>query len=254
MLIENISVVMIAKDAAKSLPKVLDSLKDFKEVVIYENNSVDDTAKIAKSFSNVKLYQGEFLGFGKTKNKAVSLASNDWVLSLDSDEVLSKEFIENLKTISLDSEKVYKIHRKNYYKDKLVKHCWSDDFIVRLFNKNMVSYNDSDVHEKVIYQGFKSEVLKGEVKHYPYHSIEDFIKKADIYSTLYAKNHTDKKSSSPFKAFFNATYSFFRTYVLKRGFLDGYVGLVIAVSHAMTNFYKYIKLYELNLEQKNKKD
>jgi len=253
-LIENISAVMIAKDAAKTLPKVLESLKDFKEVIIYENNSSDNTVEIAKSYKNVKLHQGEFLGFGKTKNKAISLASNSWVLSLDSDEVLSKEFVDELKKLKLDDKKVYKIHRKNYYKDSIVKHCWRDDFIVRLFNKEKTSFLDKDVHEKVITDGFEVELLKGEVKHYPYSSIEEFIKKADTYSTLFAKNQAGKKSSSPFKAFANATYSFFRTYVIKRGFLDGYVGLVIAVSHAMTNFYKYIKLYELNLEQKNKKD
>ena len=254
MLIENISVVLIVKDAQKTIKNTLDSLKDFKEVIVYENNSTDNTVLIVKDYVNVKLYQGDFLGFGKTKNKAISFSSNDWVLSLDSDEVLSEEFVKSLKDLKLDSKKVYKIHRKNYYKQKLVKYCWSDDFIVRLFNKKKVSYNDSDVHEKVIYKGFESEVLSGEVKHYPYSNMSDFIKKADYYSTLFAKNQVSKKSSSPLKAFFNATYSFLRTYVIKRGFLDGYVGLVIAVSHAMTNFYKYIKLYELNLEQKNKKD
>ena len=93
--------------------------------------------------------------------------------------------------------------------------------------------------------------MDGNVEHYSYQSISQFIAKADVYSTLFAKNNVGKKSSSPTKAFFNATYSFFRTYVLKKGFLDGYVGLVIAVSHAVTNFYKYVKLYELNKELKN---
>jgi len=249
-LIENISVVMIVKDASKTLRQTLEGLKSFKEVIIYENNSTDDTVEIAKSFENVKLFQGEFLGFGKTKNKAISFSSNNWILSLDSDEVLSEDFVKNLKKLKPESSKVYKIHRKNYYKQRLVKHCWSDDFIVRLFDRSVTKFMDKDVHEKVIVDGLKQEVLIGEVKHYPYSTISDFIKKADYYSTLFAKNHAGKKSSSPLKAFLNAGYSFFRTYVLKRGFLDGYVGLVIAYSHAVTNFYKYIKLYELNLETK----
>jgi glycosyltransferase involved in cell wall biosynthesis len=248
-LIENISVVIIAKNAEPILHKSLDSLKDFKEVILYENGSTDATIEIAKTFSNVKVIEGSFNGFGKTKNKALEYASNSWILSLDSDEVLTKEFVENLKTVKLEENKVYKIHRKNYYKQKVVKYCWSDDYIVRVFNKNITKFTDSDVHEKIVVKDLKEELLKGEVRHYPYNSLSSFIKKADSYSTLFAKNSVSKKSSSPLKAFSNASYSFFRTYILKKGFLDGYVGLVIAVSHAMTNFFKYIKLYELNLEK-----
>jgi len=251
-LIKNISIVMIVKDAELSIKRCLDSLKDFEEVIVYENGSSDATVDIAKSFSNVKVIEGSFEGFGKTKNRALEYAKNSWILSLDSDEVLTKEFIENLKSIELDSKKVYSIHRKNYYKQKVVRHCWSDDFIVRVFDKRVTRFTDSDVHEKIVIKDLKEVLLKGEVRHYPYSDLSSFIKKADIYSTLFAKNSVGKKSSSPLKAFSNATYSFFRTYVLKKGFLDGYVGLVIAISHAMTNFFKYIKLYELNLEKNNK--
>ncbi|WP_434658611.1 hypothetical protein [Sulfurimonas sp. NW9] len=98
-----------------------------------------------------------------------------------------------------------------------------------------------------------TEILDGNVLHYSYQSIEQFINKANTYSTLFAKNNAGKKSSSPAKAFFNGAYSFIKTYFFKQGFRDGYVGLVIACSHMVTNFYKYIKLYELNKEQKNKK-
>ena len=88
------------------------------------------------------------------------------------------------------------------------------------------------------------------MKHYSYMSISDFIVKVDRYSTLFAADNTGKKFPTPAKAFVNGLYSFFRTYVLKRGFLDGYAGLIIAFSHMATNFYKYIKLYEMNREQR----
>jgi hypothetical protein len=97
----------------------------------------------------------------------------------------------------------------------------------------------------------KLEELNGNVKHYSYSSMSDFIIKADRYSSLFANDNVGKKSSSPTKAFFNATYSFIRTYFFKRGFLDGYAGLIIAVSHATNNFFKYMKLYEKNIESKN---
>jgi hypothetical protein len=92
--------------------------------------------------------------------------------------------------------------------------------------------------------------LHGILRHYPYTSITDFIIKLERYSTIYAQDNAGKKSSSPTKAFFNGVFSFLKTYILKRGFLDGYAGLIIAFSHMATNFYKYMKLYELNCELK----
>jgi len=96
----------------------------------------------------------------------------------------------------------------------------------------------------------KIELLEGYIEHYSYQTISQFVQKADHYSTLFAQNNVGKRSSSPFKAILNAKYSFIKTYFFKRGFLDGYVGLVIAFSHMVTNFYKYMKLYELNKEAK----
>ncbi len=249
MLIENISVVMIVKNAQSIIYKSLNSLKDFKEVIVYENNSTDNTLEIVKKFKNVKVIQGDFLGFGKTKNKAATYSTNSWILSLDSDEVLSKEFVKNLKVLELDANKVYQINRVNFYKSKEIKYCWGNEKIERLYNKNITSFTNKDVHERIITEGLKLQVLKSNVNHYTYTSIEEFVSKANNYSTLYAKNNVGKKSS-PLKAFLNSIYSFIKTYLFKRGFLDGYVGLVIAYSHAVTNFYKYIKLYELNLEKK----
>jgi hypothetical protein len=108
------------------------------------------------------------------------------------------------------------------------------------------------VHEDIITDRLKTELLQGNMLHYSYQSIEQFVNKANTYSTLFAKNNVGKKSSSPSKAFFNGAYSFIKTYIFKQGFRDGYIGLVIAYSHMVTNFYKYIKLYELNRELKGK--
>lgn len=250
-MIKNISCVMIAKDAEATLSKVLDALQEFEEVIVYSNNSTDNTDIIAQGYSNVKLINGEFLGFGPTKNKAAAIASNDWIFSLDADEVVTFEFVENLKKLSLDDKTLYTILRTNYYKDSQIKHCWGDDVIVRLYNKTKTSFTDKKVHEKIIVDGFTIEPIKGVVKHFPYSTITDFIIKLDRYSTIFAQDNVGKKSSSPLKALLNAKFSFIKTYFFKRGFLDGYAGLVIAFSHMATNFYKYIKLYELNKELKN---
>lgn len=247
----NISVVVLAKNNENTIKKTLESLKGFSDVVVYDNGSTDKTIEIAKSFSNVNLVQGEFKGFGWTKNQAASFAKNDWILIIDSDEVVDLELFSTLKTKKLDKNIVYKLNFKAFYKDIQVKHCgWNNQKIKRLYNKTITKYNSNDVHEDIISQNLQMEVLKGNVEHYSYHTISQFIIKADHYSSLFAKNNAGKKNSSPTKAFFNGMYSFFRTYILKRGFLDGYVGLIIAYSHMVTNFYKYMKLYEANKELK----
>lgn len=248
--IKNISCVLIVKNGASTIDATLGSLKSFENVVLYDNGSTDETLEIAKRYSNVTIFQGEFLGFGETKNLACSFAKNDWVLSLDADEVLSDEFIKNLTSIELNDKNIYAILRENYYKNTQIKHCWGDDIIVRLFNKTKTAFTKERVHEKVIEEGFDIAPINGSVKHYPYATITDFIIKLDRYSSEFAISNIGKKNSSPAKAFFNGIFSFFKTYFIKRGFLDGYAGLIIAFSHMATNFYKYIKLYELNKERK----
>jgi glycosyltransferase involved in cell wall biosynthesis len=247
----NISAVVLAKNNEKTIENTLNSLKEFDDVVVYDNGSTDETLNIVKKFSNVNLVKGEFKGFGWSKNNASSFAKNDWILIIDSDEVVDIELLNELKTKILDEKTVYKLNFKAFYKDIQVKHCgWNNQKIKRLYNKKITSYNSNDVHEDIITDGLNIELLRGNVEHYSYHTISEFVIKADRYSTLFAINNAGKKSSSPTKAFFNGMYSFFRTYVIKQGFRDGYVGLIIAYSHMVTNFYKYIKLYELNKENK----
>ena len=250
--ITNISCVLIVKDAQSTITKVLDSLHLFDDVVLYSNNSTDKTDEIARTYPNVTLINGEFLGFGATKNKAASYAKNDWILSLDADEVLSEVFIKNIKTLDLKTTTVYSILRANYYKTIQIKHCWGNDIIIRLYNKEVTSFTNKKVHESIQSENLLIQRIDGLVEHYPYATIADFIVKVERYSTIFAEDNVGKKNSSPTKALFNALYSFIKTYFFKRGFLDGYIGLIISFSHMATNFYKYIKLYELNQELDSK--
>lgn len=250
-MIKNISVAVLTKNNERTIENTLNSLVDFEDVVVYDNGSTDKTMEIAKKFPNVNLVQGDFKGFGWTKNKAASYSKNDWVMIIDSDEVVNKDLLEELKTKKLDDNTVYRLNSNGYYKNIRVKYCGWTLTVKRLYNRKITSFNNEvQIHEYIVSDGLKEEVLKGSINHYSYHSISEFIIKADRYSTLFASNNAGKKSSSPIKAFFNGIYSFFRTYILKQGFRDGYVGLIIAYSHMVTNFYKYIKLYEANKELK----
>ena len=133
----NISVVVLAKNNEKTIHNTLKSLESFDDVVVYDNGSVDETIKIAKSFPNVDLIEGEFRGFGWSKNKAASYAKNDWILIIDSDEVIDSELLSELKSKTLDKNCVYKLNFKAFYKNIQVKHCgWNNqkinDFIIEL--------------------------------------------------------------------------------------------------------------------------
>ena len=248
----NISAVMIVKNGARTIRKTLESLREFDDVVVYDNGSTDGTTEIARQFSNVNLIAGEFIGFGPTKNRAASHAKHDWILIIDSDEVVDAQLLATLQGKPLDERTIYILNFTAYYRDIQIRHCgWNNQKIKRLYNKRVTGFNDKFVHENILDEGMhKQELGPGNMQHYSYMTISDFIIKLDRYSTLFAEDNAGRKYSSPLKAILNGAYCFFRTYVLKRGFLDGYAGLVIAFSHMATNFYKYIKLYEKNRELK----
>ena len=242
-----ISAVIIVKNGATTIKNTLDALVDFDDVVVYDNGSTDGTQEICKLYKNVNLIEGEFLGFGPTKNKAASYAKYDWIIVIDSDEVVDDELLNTLKTKKLDKNTVYILNFHAYYKNIKVNYCgWNNQKIKRVYNKLVTKFNDNMVHENIIDKNMNTEVLKGNIKHYSYQSISQFIIKTDRYSSLFANENKGKKSSSPAKAFFSAVYAFFKTYILRQGFRDGYVGLIISYSRASVVFYKYMKLYEAN--------
>jgi len=247
--LDNISCVIIVKNGAATLTNTLNSLISFNDVVVYDNGSSDGSIEIAQQFDNVKLIQGDFLGFGETKNKAASYTKNPWVLSLDADETLSPEFINNIKSLSLNDKYAYQIVRTNFYKGREIKYCWRKEHIVRLYNKEVTGFNLNKVHEFIVTDHLDTLVIGGLINHYPYLNVSDFVNKAERYSTLFAQEKVLVKRASPLKAILNAWFSFIKTYVIRGGFLDGYPGLLIAFSHMSTNFFKYMKLYEANVEQ-----
>ena len=246
-----ITPILISKNAQHTIAQTLNSLRMFDEVVVLDTGSSDNTMKIARQFPNVKLFQSAFSGFGKSKNEAAHLANTDWVLSIDTDEVLTPELIDSIKKLKLKEGTVYEIKRFNFYKDREIRYSgWGHDFVVRLYNRRNASFKEKLVHEYVESTGLKVETLKGNLNHYSYHSISDFSRKRELYSDLFALENMGKRKSSSITAFLHGSFDFINTYILKRGFLDGYVGLLISMSNANVTFLKYIKLYEANLELK----
>ena len=238
-MIEHISAVMITKDAEAHLKESLESLRDFKEVILYDTGSSDKTLQIAQNFPNVTIYQGPFIGFGPTKNEAASLASNDWILSIDSDEVVTPELLDSLTTLTLQPTRVYAIHRQNLFLGHPVHHgSWGNDWVKRLYNRSFTRFNDAQVHESLIAK--EMEKISGHLLHYAVDEVQDFLLKAARYSKLQRQK---PKALPPALAFWRGVWAFFRSFVLRGGFLDGGAGLVIAVGEFNGVFFKYIDGY-----------
>jgi glycosyltransferase involved in cell wall biosynthesis len=245
---QSISVTILVKNSQKHLDACLGALQDFEEIIVLDNGSTDNSIAIASSYANVKVYSSPFIGFGPLKNLAAQYASNPWVLSIDSDEVLSEELRAEIRQLDLaDTGKVYSIKRNNYYRNKLINGCgWDNDYVQRLYNKEATRFADLQVHEYVRTEGLQVQRLKGSIAHFSYDSISQLIAKADKYTTLFATEKRFVKKSSAFKSYYKWAFSFFRSYVLQRGFLLGYEGLTISFTNAAYSFYKYMKLHEAN--------
>ncbi len=239
LLIKNISVVIIAQNAQETIKECLESLKDFSEVILYLNNSTDSTKDIAKKFDNVKIIDGDFLGFGPTKNKAAQYASNHWILSLDSDEVLNKELIDEIKKQDFTNEHIlFVLKRDNYF---LGAKTVSKDFIVRIYNTLHTKFNDNVVHENIIVQkNSKIIKLKHSFKHHNIIHINQTLTKMIKYTDLGSK---DKKMCIFLVVIAKAFFAFIQSYFIRLYFLNGWRGFVISITNANRRFYKYLKQY-----------
>ncbi|MBX2682487.1 glycosyltransferase family 2 protein [Campylobacter lari] len=252
--LKQISVIMIVKNAQKTLKACLESLQEFGEIVLIENDSNDDTLKIAyefsKNYKNIKIYQHKFIGFGPLKNLAISYASNDWIFNIDADELAKKEFLQELKQIEPNKEDIIALPRENLYNGEWIKACgWWPDYVMRVFNKTHTSFNENLVHESLIlHEDSKKIKLQNGLRHFAFDDIDSLLDKLQKYSKLWALQNLHKESSIC-KALLRGIWTFFRNYVLKKGIFYGYKGFIISTCNGLGAFFKYMKLYELKKQK-----
>ncbi|EAL0271071.1 glycosyltransferase [Campylobacter lari] len=252
--LKQISVIMIVKNAQKTLKACLESLQEFGEIVLIENDSNDDTLKIAyefsKNYKNIKIYQHKFIGFGPLKNLAISYASNDWIFNIDADELAKKEFLQELGQIEPNKEDIIALPRENLYNGEWIKACgWWPDHVMRVFNKTHTSFNENLVHESLIlHEDSKKIKLQNGLRHFAFEDIDSLLDKLQKYSKLWALQNLHKESSVC-KALLRGIWTFFRNYVLKKGIFYGYKGFIISTCNGLGAFFKYMKLYELKKQK-----
>jgi len=253
--IEKISCVIITLNAGKTLYRVLKSADFFDEIVVLDTGSSDQTVELAKSFTNVRVFESNFQGFGPTKKLAVSKASNDWVFSLDADEVISDELREGLVKLNLSSENLIgMVKRENYLLGKKITYAgWGGDYLLRFFNRNFTNFNEKLVHEAVeIPDDANQFQIKGVLSHLAVERLDQMLLKVSRYSALRDEEANKIPLAMPFVLLI-VVWKFFQTYILRKAFLEGWRGVVIAFSNATSAFWHHARRYERICLENNKK-
>lgn len=237
----SISVIIICHNEVHHIKKCLDSVKFADEIVVLDSGSTDETVAVAKTYTQ-KVFESEWLGFGPQKNKALSLASCDWVLSLDADEAVTPALAEEIQNLKGD-KCAYAIPRQSSYLGKMIRFGdWRNDKVLRLFRKDCAKFTDAVVHESLRVNGEIGE-LKQKITHDAFETLEEVLQKLNLYSSLGAKNKIEQgRKGGLFKAITHGLWTFVRGYIFRLGFLDGKQGFMLAVSNAEGCYYRYCKI------------
>ena len=246
-----ISCCLITLNEAENLTRCLRSCADLvDEIVILDSGSSDATGRIAAEF-RARLEHQDWLGYVGQKNKVLSLAANEWVLSLDADEELSPELREEIRALkraeSADGVAGFSMPRCVLYEGRWIRHGdWYPDRLTRLFRKSQGRFAGGKVHERLEISG-RVEHLRGELHHHSFRDAADHWARCKKYARLWAETqHELGQTAGPLAPYGHAVFRWLRGYVFKRGFLDGAQGWRIAVFCAREAFLKYQLLRALN--------
>lgn len=245
----SLSVAMIVKNEAQDLAACLDCVKGWvDEIVILDSGSQDNTQEIALTYG-AKFYENlDWQGFGKQRQLAQQYVTGDFVLWLDADERITPELKQSILQAVEKNEKntVYQIGRLSEVFGKQIRHSgWYPDYVVRLYPTGLAGYNDSLVHEKVIYpESAKLETLQGDMLHFTYKDLHHYLVKSAGYAKAWAIQRANQgKRATLRQGISHALGCFIKMYVIKRGFLDGKQGLLLALLSAHSTFIKYADLW-----------
>lgn len=229
-----VSAVIIVKDGERHLAQVLAAVAWCDEVLVLDSGSADRTLEIARA-AGARVEQQDFLGYGPQKRAAVALARHDWILSLDADEVLDAKAAAAIRALALDDPAIgFRIRRRNHIGAREVRYgLWSPDRCLRLFNRTRANFNEVRIHEAVVAGGPVRD-LPGSIIHYTFRDCADVFGRMPPYSRAKAAAYRARgRRASAALLLARAAWGFVRSYVLKRGFLDGRLGVVVALSVAV---------------------
>jgi len=241
-----LGVAIIAHNAAARLAQCLAALAFADDIVIVDGGSTDDTLAIARAHGARVIAAPDWPGFGPQKNRAVAALQTDWVLSIDTDEIVSPELAAAIQSaIRASAADIYAVDRLSSFCGQWVRHSgWYPDWIPRLFRRGAARFSDDLVHERLMFEA-PAMRLEGKLMHYSYEDVETVLRKLDAYSSAGARQrHAAGQRGGFGRALRRGLWAFIRTWIVRRGFLDGRAGFMIAVFNAETVYYRFLKLGE----------
>ncbi len=247
-----LSVIVLTKNEENNIFSCLNSLDFSDEIILIDSGSTDNTINIARQFSNVKIYETEWLGFSKTKELGVNKVSGDWILWIDADEVvtddLKQEWSKFSNTNDMSRIGAISISRKTFFLRHFIKHSgWYPENIVRFFHKDRAIFNGKILHEGLeVNSNFTTHQFSSSILHYSYTSLSQYFSKMNQYGYLGAQELIRKKRNiSLIMIILSPLWAFIKNFLFKKGFLDGFLGLVICIGAAFANFIKYTNYFFL---------
>lgn len=247
-----VSVCIICKNEETKIDACLQSVTWADEIVVVDSGSTDGTLDIVRKYTDKIFVREDWPGFGEQKRRAEALASNNWIFSIDSDEVVPEALaleIQNALTMATP-EQVFTVNRLTHFCGQFVYHSgWYPDRIARLYNRTQYRYNQKMVHESLACEGATMVDLKNDLLHYTFSDLSVYMQKRMRYAEEWAKEkHKSGKKGSLLKGSLSGIFAFIRHYFLRLGFLDGRIGFLIAAIQCQYTFNKYALLKFKNLD------
>ena len=246
-----LSVTVVAKNEAADLGAALASVAWADEIVVVDSHSTDGTVAIARQYTD-RVVVHDWLGHIEQKNYAASLASHDWILSLDADERVTSELATELQGVRAGAppEAAFRIPRVTWHLGRWIRTTdWYPDYQTRFYDRRRAKWTGRYVHEALTTQGATGQ-LRGEIQHYAYRDIAEHLETIDRYTTLAARQmHEDGRRAGFLQLAGHPPLAFLRNYVARGGIRDGLPGFIISSMNAYYVFLKFAKLWELDRGQ-----
>jgi len=242
---QKISATIITLNEEKNIGSCLESLDFVDEIVVVDSGSTDRTGEICRGNPKVRFHDLPWEGYGRQKNLAASLASHDWILNIDADERVSEPLRASILAADRDFYVGFRMARRNYFGSRWIRWCgWYPDCKLRFYDRRRGSFEERAVHEAVKSRD-RVGLLAGDLHHYTYDGISDYMTRMDRYSSLAAAEMLKQGRRPGLQSMLlHPLYTFFRMYLLKLGFLEGYTGLLLSLLYTGYTFLKYAKATE----------
>ncbi len=252
-----VSAFVICMNEESQIRRCLESISWCQEIIVIDSGSTDKTLEICREYTDKVLHR-DWSGYVDQKRFGLEQCNCEWVLNIDADEEVSEELKKEIIEIT-EQDKTSRIPINGYHISRVVFYLnrwwrnggWYPEYRLRLCRKSHTSWGGTDPHEKAIIEG-PTEKLKGELHHFTYRDIQDQVTRLNKFASSAAQSMIKKrKKASLLQMIFRPIFRFVKFFIVKKGFLDGTAGLIVALLEAYYVFLKYAKVWEHSIKNKH---